>query len=230
MAIFSGRVVDAYYINPQYDMIEILFKNHADESIVNSHIISIHEDKVDLEALFEEGYDTEKLLDATAEMKRRSSFNYNTAIVNTAKKMADEMLEKEIKKLTAVLDQEKAKIVKNLEIEKAKIAEDIEKEKALHVRSVLEGERARINENIERELESRIGENLKKYEAAKEKLSDPAKFLGIIVENQDDEIWLFKTKMEIMKKFKEKTDPEYRRKISKAKNLFEVYGLAADLI
>lgn len=188
MAIFSGKIKDAYYITSEYDTIEVIFEDEQDENLFHSHIIEVDESNHDYQDLVKEGYTSDKLIDTTAENNRRQSRDYNDAILQTAKSIVNDMLTKE-----------KDKIVKETILKERKNLEKYEK-------------------------------NLEKYEDAKKKLKDPANILETLIEHNNDENYLFKNKLEIMKQFKEKIDPEKRRIISKSKSLFELYSHVNDLI
>jgi hypothetical protein len=93
MAIFSGRIEDAHYINEKYDTIEILFKSEDPEDTrFHKHIIEADPKSKDFKDLQSEGWSDQKLLDATAEFKRQHSATFNNAVQIRASQIARDMI------------------------------------------------------------------------------------------------------------------------------------------
>ena len=88
MAIFSGKVKTAYYIDK--DNIQILWEN---EDVLIPHIITADEKHPDFKALKEEGWDLIKIADDTAEYKRAQSYKFNQRVNEVASDLAKAMLQ-----------------------------------------------------------------------------------------------------------------------------------------
>lgn len=93
MAIFSGRIEDAHYINEKYDTIEILFKSDDPEDTkLYKHIIEADPKSQDFKDMQAEGWGDKELLDATAEFKRQHAATFNNAVQQRASAIAREMI------------------------------------------------------------------------------------------------------------------------------------------
>lgn len=112
MAEFSGNVVEAYYVNEDYSLIEIIYTDPNDERI--KYITEADENSADYKALLAEGYDLEKLLDQTSEYKRLHAREFGELVNSQAQALAEEMLgmrflmerKEALEKQTAELDQQ----------------------------------------------------------------------------------------------------------------------------
>lgn len=101
MAEFSGKIVSAFYANEAHDLVKIRWD---DNGTLNVYHLPVDENNADFQALQEEGWNAEKLLDEMAEELRGQSQAFNTIIQEQAKALAKEMLgmnvlEKEKKRL-----------------------------------------------------------------------------------------------------------------------------------
>jgi predicted nuclease with TOPRIM domain len=119
MSVFSGKVIEAHYIDESYNTIEIIFQD-GDTKV--AHVIENNPDSADYKALIEEGWDEESILDDTAEFKRRYSREFNTRVNMRAREILG----------IEELEKEKARILKDLhtkrvDLEKKRV--DIEKTK-----------------------------------------------------------------------------------------------------
>ena len=111
MAEFSGSINTAYYINEDYSLIEVVYTNHNGEKI--NYMVEVG-DNGDYQALVEEGYDLEKLLDGTSEYKRVHAKQFGEMVNAEAQALAEEMLgmrflmerKQILEKQTSELDQE----------------------------------------------------------------------------------------------------------------------------
>ena len=116
MAEFSGKIVDAYYFSEDYTMIEVIYKNENDEMV--SYVMEANPEHSDMQALEEDGWNVEKLAEATAEYKRQQANAFSEAIniqvqerlkevINTSFKDKEKKLqeiEKELRAERKVLD------------------------------------------------------------------------------------------------------------------------------
>ena len=119
MAEFSGKIISAFYANEAHDMIKVRWD---DNGTLNVYHLPVDENNADFQALKEEGWDAEKLLNEMAEELRGQSQAFNTVIQEQAKALAKEMLGMN------VLEEEK----KRLEEEKAQLDSKVsEKEQVL---------------------------------------------------------------------------------------------------
>ena len=111
MAEFSGAVETAYYMNEDYTLIEIVYKNSNDELI--KYMIEVG-DNADYEALVAEGYNEEELVERTSEYKRVHGKEFGELVNAQAQSLAEEMLgmrflmerKQILEKQTAELDQQ----------------------------------------------------------------------------------------------------------------------------
>jgi len=93
MAIFTGRIEDAHYINEKYDTIEILFKSDdLEDNKLYKHIIEADPKSKDFQELQADGWGDKELLDATAEFKRQHAATFNNAVQQRANYIAREMI------------------------------------------------------------------------------------------------------------------------------------------
>ena len=88
MAEFSGKIVDAVYVNEEYSIVKIRYEDSAGNLAVYN--LEANPDDEDYKALVAEGWDSEKILDATVEFKQAQSLAYNIEIENAAKIMLEE--------------------------------------------------------------------------------------------------------------------------------------------
>jgi len=117
MAIFSGRIEDAHYINEKYDTIEILFKSEDPEDTrFHKHIIEADPKSKDFKDLQSEGWSDQKLLDATAEFKRQHSATFNNAVQIRASQIARDMIGiHSLQREKQALDEKVAKVRDDIE-------------------------------------------------------------------------------------------------------------------
>lgn len=112
MSVFSGKVIEAHYIDEGYNTIEIIFQD-GDTKV--AHIIENNPDSADYKALIEEGWDEEAILDDTVEFKRRYSREFNTRVNMRAREILG----------IEELEKEKARVLKDLHTKRV----DLEKTK-----------------------------------------------------------------------------------------------------
>lgn len=115
MAIFSGKIETAYYINPEQTDIEIVFWEDGQKF---NHIIESDPTHPDYIAMEAEGYDLDTLIDRTAEYKRAHNAIFNQLVNERAKIIAEEMigttvLKNEYNKTLEQLENAKTDIVKS---------------------------------------------------------------------------------------------------------------------
>ena len=115
MAIFSDKIVDVVYANPEYTLIKIRYEDP--EGNLCPHVIDVDPNHPDFQALEAEGWDSEKINESTAEWKRAQSQAWNIEVNTAAKEIAMQMvgsdvflkekerLEKETGKLTVKLEE-----------------------------------------------------------------------------------------------------------------------------
>ena len=89
MAEFSGKIVDAHYADADYSVVKIRYEEGGKLFVYHVHV---NPDHPDYQALIDEGWDQEKLIESTAEVKRAQSAAFNIEVNNAAKKLADEMI------------------------------------------------------------------------------------------------------------------------------------------
>ena len=102
MALFSGKIENAYYISEDYSIVEVIYTGDDGSKIV--HVLESDENHPDYKDLLAEGWTVDKIADSTAEYKRSRSLAFNTAVNSAAGTIVKEMLAKESEKL-ATLEQ-----------------------------------------------------------------------------------------------------------------------------
>lgn len=88
MAIFSGKIIDAEYTNVDYSMIKVSYEEEGRILIHHMDADPDHSDFKDLEA---DGWNIEKIIEATSESKRIQSSAWNIEVNNAAKIIVEEM-------------------------------------------------------------------------------------------------------------------------------------------
>tara|TARA_R110000822_G_scaffold13329_4_gene47386 strand:- start:2770 stop:3294 length:525 start_codon:yes stop_codon:yes gene_type:complete len=84
MAEFSGKIINAEYMDAEYSIIKVQYDKDGKIFVYNLDADPNHPDFQALEA---EGWDTEKLVEATAESKRMQAAAWNEEINNAARKL-----------------------------------------------------------------------------------------------------------------------------------------------
>ena len=112
MAECSGKIVDAYYVNPGHTLVKILYDNgdgDGDQKFLTPYHIEPNDKDIIWQAFLAEGWDEEKLLTRTAEFKRVQSKAYNLQVQEAAKVLAQEMVGMK------VIQEEKEKLLGEVE-------------------------------------------------------------------------------------------------------------------
>lgn len=89
MAEFSGKIISAEYMNEEYSLIKVRYN---DDGINAIYHLEVDPNNADFQALEADGWDAEKIIDATAESKRVQSNAWNLEVNAAAKQIAKEML------------------------------------------------------------------------------------------------------------------------------------------
>jgi hypothetical protein len=118
MAEFSGRIISAEYMNTDYSLIKVRYN---DDGINAIYHLEVDPNNADFQALEADGWDAEKIIDATAESKRVQSNAWNLEVNAAAQQIAQEMIG------TTVLKKEKSEL--DVKVKDAKIALDKSQEK-----------------------------------------------------------------------------------------------------
>jgi hypothetical protein len=92
MAEFSGRIISAEYMNTDYSLIKVRYN---DDGINAIYHLEVDPNNADFQALEADGWDAEKIIDATAESKRVQSNAWNLEVNAAAKMLVDEILASE---------------------------------------------------------------------------------------------------------------------------------------
>lgn len=120
MALFSGKIIEAHYIDPEYSVVEVLYE--GDDGKLYSHALRVDPNNQEWLDLLAEGWNHDKLADGTAEYKRVSSADFNRSVHDLAKAMVKELLASETEKLSMLEEKALIKLNKlnNLEYEARK--------------------------------------------------------------------------------------------------------------
>jgi hypothetical protein len=89
-SLFSGKVINAYYISEDYNTIEVIYTE--DDGNNYSFILEVDEESPVYQDLISEGYTPEKLINTTAENKRAQAAEFNQLVHSVARNMAEEMI------------------------------------------------------------------------------------------------------------------------------------------
>ena len=136
MAIFSEKIIEAHYIDLEYSLIEIIYE--GEDGKLYSHALKVDPDNKDYQDLLADGWDLDKLVDDTAEYKRRTSAYFNTEVNAAAKMLVYEILANEKENL--------AKAKKALD-EKGKNLENLDRNTRLKVQDMIAEVWAHIHQN-----------------------------------------------------------------------------------
>ena len=90
MAIFSDKIVDVVYANPEYTLIKIRYEDA--EGNICPHVIDVDSNHPDFKALEAEGWNAEKINESTVEFKRAQSRAWNLEVNTAAKEIAIQMM------------------------------------------------------------------------------------------------------------------------------------------
>lgn len=89
MAEFSGRVVDAQFVDAEHSIIKVLYDEGG---LLHVYNVDVNENHPDYKALMSEGWDLEQIAESTAERKRAEAAAFNIEVNTAAKELAKEML------------------------------------------------------------------------------------------------------------------------------------------
>jgi hypothetical protein len=98
MALFSGKIIEAHYIDTEYSIVEVLYT--GDDGNLYSHALRVDPHNQEWLDLLAEGWNLDKLADGTAEYKRASSASFNSSVNSLAKELVKELLTKESETLS----------------------------------------------------------------------------------------------------------------------------------
>jgi hypothetical protein len=89
MAEFSGKVVDAQFVDEKHSIIKVLYDQDGSLYVYN---LDVNPDHPDYKELMSEGWDLEKIAESTAEYKKAESAAFNIEVNEAARALAQEML------------------------------------------------------------------------------------------------------------------------------------------
>lgn len=90
MALFSGKIVEARYMDTEYSIVEILYE--GDDGNVYSHALRPDPENQDWKDLVADGWDQDKLIEQTVAYKRSASSAFATQVNDAAKALVDQLL------------------------------------------------------------------------------------------------------------------------------------------
>ena len=111
MAEFSGKIINAEYVNPEHSVVKVRYNDDGMNAI---YYVDVDSNNVDFQALQSEGWDAEKLVDATTESKRAQSAAWNTQVNTAAQQIAQQLIG------TTVLKKEKSELEEKVKDAKEK--------------------------------------------------------------------------------------------------------------
>ena len=101
MAEFSGKIIDAMYVNAEYTMVKIVYEHEGQLCVYH---IEADPNNPTWQEFLDEGWDQERLIESTSEYKRAQSEAFNIEVNNAAKAMMEELVEREVKALEKIED------------------------------------------------------------------------------------------------------------------------------
>lgn len=99
MAEFSGKIISAQYIDAEYSMIKVTYEQDGMLVVYN---LDANPNNHDYQALLDEGWDQERIIEETAEVKKAQSAAFNIEVHAAAKLMVDELLAQEKENLQKI--------------------------------------------------------------------------------------------------------------------------------
>ena len=89
MAEFSGKIISAEYMNAEYSLIKVRYNDDGKNVIYH---LEVDPNNADFQALEADGWNAEKIIDATAESKRVQSNAWNLEVNAAAQVIVDEII------------------------------------------------------------------------------------------------------------------------------------------
>lgn len=89
MAEFSGKVVDAQFVDAEHSIIKVLYEQ---DELIMVYNLDVNPDHPDYKELMSEGWNLEKIAESTAEYKKAESAAFNIEVNEAARVLAQEML------------------------------------------------------------------------------------------------------------------------------------------
>ena len=89
MAEFSGKVVDAQFVDAEHSIIKVLYEQ---DELIMVYNLDVNPDHPDYKELMSEGWNLEKIAESTAEYKKAESAAFNIEVNEAARALAQEML------------------------------------------------------------------------------------------------------------------------------------------
>lgn len=123
MALFSGKILEAHYMDTEYSIVEILYE--GDDGKVYSYALRPDPENQEWKDLISDGWDQDKLIEQTVEYKRVQGGAFAEQVNAAAKALVDQLLAKksETQSDFDVLSLAKASNLNAEEYEKRKEAE-----------------------------------------------------------------------------------------------------------
>jgi len=90
MAEFSGRIVDVVYADSDYSLISVKFED--DTGALCVYNLLADPDSQDYKDLEAEGWDDERIIDSTVELKKAQAAAFNIEVNTAARALAEEMI------------------------------------------------------------------------------------------------------------------------------------------
>ena len=231
MAIFTGRIEDAHYINEKYDTIEILFKSEDPEDTkLYKHIIEADPKSKDFKELQADGWGDKELLDATAEFKRQHAASFNNAVQQRANYIAREMIG--LNNLRAERDRVQAEKERaNTDIKKLEQQRDVVKGDIERHHGWLEEKRTLIKKSEEKIDEQQEELAYTESKIKKTEFNVDNALLEVLMNHNEKGDELFKFKLWALEQDFVKSAPkEIKSKIRRVKRITEGIALFDSLI
>jgi hypothetical protein len=90
MALFSGKIVEARYMDAEYSIVEVLYE--SDDGKVYSYALRPDPENEEWKDLVADGWDQDKLIEQTVAYKKAASGSFAAQVNAAAKALVDQLL------------------------------------------------------------------------------------------------------------------------------------------
>lgn len=126
MADFSGKIVDAQYANAEYSLVKITYEQ---DDVLYAYHLGVDPSHPEWKEFVAEGWDHEKLLESTENVKRSQAAAFNTEVLAAARVLAEEMVG------MSIIKDEKERLLGQVESTKKQLL-DLDKTAKVRTKSV----------------------------------------------------------------------------------------------
>lgn len=231
MAIFTGKVYDAFYVNKEYTTIQVQV-NDKERGIIYNHFVEADPNDGEYQALVEEGFDVDTLITRTIEYKKQAGRKLANMVETRARELLETVLIKErIRDSAMPLAIELAKEAMNIpEIRAEKDNLVVEKDNLLAEKDNLSAEKDNIVSEITKadtwlkdkkgdltSVEIQLGQRKKEAELG-------ANYYDAMLNSNSNKEELFKAKLWALEYCKPRSK-QIKSKIRRASTVLEIFSI-----